>query len=117
MTTDARPPPGTRLADLAALPDGAAIVVDHAVGLTRFSMLLVRQGDTVRGWLNVCPHARWPLDTPDGRVLLHQGLLVCAAHGALFDPMTGQCRGGPGRGEALVPVGVEVRDQMVWMGP
>ena len=49
-----------------------------------------------RAYVNRCAHAGTPLDwwpneffTDDGR------LLVCATHGALFEPETGSCAGQP----------------------
>ncbi|MSQ21025.1 MAG: Rieske (2Fe-2S) protein, partial [Betaproteobacteria bacterium] len=37
-------------------------------------------------------------------------LLICSTHGALYDPATGACRGGPCRGNGLIPVPVVERD-------
>lgn len=73
-----------------------------------------------RAWLNRCPHARWPLDTFDGRFLFTpDGALICAAHGALFDPGSGQCRGGPGRGEPLTAIALDLSDpaQIILLPP
>lgn len=67
--------------------------------------LVVVAGDPPRAFLNRCPHARWPLDTFDGRILrTDAGALVCAAHGAVFDARDGACLGGPGTGAGLTPV-------------
>lgn len=66
-------------------------------------------------YVNFCVHAGTPLDwwpneffTDDGR------LLICATHGALFEPDTGRCAGGPCGGAALWPLSVRVEgDQLV----
>jgi nitrite reductase/ring-hydroxylating ferredoxin subunit len=106
------PPPGqAKLVELSG--DGASVV----------PVILVRQADGgLRAFLNRCPHARWPLDTFDGRFLFSQdGALVCAAHGAAFDPASGACLGGPGTGAGLTPVAASIDAcgawTLSWPGP
>jgi nitrite reductase/ring-hydroxylating ferredoxin subunit len=36
--------------------------------------------------------------------------VVCAAHGALFDPLTGVCTLGPCLGDSLTPVALRIDD-------
>jgi nitrite reductase/ring-hydroxylating ferredoxin subunit len=38
--------------------------------------------------------------------------LICATHGALYDPHTGACQGGPGRG-GLIAIALTERDGVV----
>lgn len=74
------------------------------------SLILHRNGDTVRAWLNVCPHAGRRLDYAPGQFLKSkEGLLVCAVHGASFELTGGECVAGPCRGDHLreIPVAVE----------
>ncbi|MGH8084377.1 MAG: Rieske (2Fe-2S) protein [Lysobacter sp.] len=80
------------------------------------SLVLYRDGDAVRAWLNVCPHAGRRLDWAPGQFLKSKdGWLVCAAHGASFELQRGECLAGPCRGESLRAVAVEVRDGAVWL--
>ena len=80
------------------------------------SLVLYRDGDTVRAWLNVCPLAGRRLDWAPGQFLKSKdGWLVCAAHGASFELQGGECLAGPCRGESLRAVAVEVRDGAVWL--
>ena len=65
-------------------------------------------------YVNQCIHAGTPLDwwpneffTDDGR------LLICATHGALYEPATGRCAGGPCSGGGLYPLAVRVADGRV----
>ncbi len=65
-------------------------------------------------YVNQCIHAGTPLDwwpnefyTDDGR------LLICATHGALYEPDTGRCAGGPCGGGALYPLAVRLVDGRV----
>jgi nitrite reductase/ring-hydroxylating ferredoxin subunit len=67
-----------------------------------------------RAYVNRCAHAGTPLDwwpneffTDDGR------LLICATHGALFEPDSGRCAGGPCGGAALWPLGVRLEGDRV----
>ena len=75
------------------------------------SVILHRDGDAVRAWLNVCPHAGRRLDWAPGQFLKsREGLLVCAVHGASFELIGGECVAGPCRGQSLQPVAVRVRE-------
>ncbi len=79
-------------------------------------LVLYRDGDQVRAWVNVCPHAGRQLDWAPGQFLKSKdGLLICAAHGASFELQEGTCVAGPCRGDALRTVDVEVRDGAVWL--
>ena len=72
---------------------------------------------TVRGWMNVCPHAGRRLDWAPGQFLRSKdGLLVCAVHGASFELQGGECVAGPCRGEALREVAVHCADGEVRLG-
>jgi len=60
-------------------------------------------------WVNRCPHVPYPLDFGDGEVLDHDGqTIVCANHGARFDPDHGRCIWGPARGRGLEPLPLAV---------
>ena len=106
----------TPLIALERLADGGFAAVEATLDGDAESLLLYRQGDAVRAWLNVCPHAGRRLDWAPGQFLKSKdGLLVCAAHGASFELAGGQCVAGPCRGDALRMVPVTVRDDAVWL--
>jgi len=90
--------------------DGGAleVFVDRAGEST--SVLLLRRGDEVRAFLNVCPHAGRALNWAPGRFLIDSGLLICAAHGASFEIPGGACVGGPCRGSSLHALPLQVVD-------
>ena len=100
-----------------AIPDGGFAEVEAVVdGNDAESLLLHRDGDRVRAWLNICPHAGRRLDWAPGQFLkTKEGLLVCAAHGASFELGGGECVGGPCRGQSLSAVAVEVRDGSIYL--
>lgn len=66
------------------------------------SYIVLQQDDMTRVYVNRCPHRHLPLGR-SGRVTFtaDRRLLVCANHGAKFDPVSGQCVAGPCRGKAL----------------
>jgi nitrite reductase/ring-hydroxylating ferredoxin subunit len=70
---------------------------------------IVRAGTDVHAYLNRCAHMALPLNMLPDRFLTHDGsLLLCTAHGALFEKSTGLCVAGPCPGQSLVRVAVEV---------
>ena len=70
---------------------------------------VVRRGSTVRGYVNHCPHAGFPLNWhPDQFLAPDAPLLLCVMHGALFEIDTGLCVAGPCAGKALQPLPVRV---------
>jgi nitrite reductase/ring-hydroxylating ferredoxin subunit len=93
-----------------AIPDGAAIAVDVVLADGEESLIVFRQGETVRAWRNVCPHAGRRLDWAPGKFLISRGTLICAVHGASFRTEDGGCIGGPCRGEHLRSIAVMARD-------
>ena len=92
------------------IPDGGATAVDATLADGDESLILLRRGDQVRGYLNVCPHAGRRLDYAPGKFLLKNDTLICAVHGATFNQGDGLCIGGPCRGEHLRTVAVQVDD-------
>ena len=123
MPTDVSGPlnPVTANADAALIAlerieDGGLAEAEAVVDGEAESLILHRDGERVRGWLNICPHAGRRLDWAPGKFLLdNQGRLVCAAHGATFELDTGECVAGPCRGARLRAVAVEVRDGSIWL--
>jgi nitrite reductase/ring-hydroxylating ferredoxin subunit len=74
-------------------------------------VFFVRYGGSVYGYLNRCAHVPIELDWVEGQFFESSGLyLMCATHGAVYEPETGRCVGGPCRGGRLRPVIVEERD-------
>lgn len=101
-----------------ALSDGGLLEIEAEIDGVAESLILYRDGDQVRAWLNICPHAGRRLDWAPGKFLLSKdGLLVCAAHGASFELREGACVAGPCRGESLRAVAVEVMDGGIRIRP
>ena len=63
----------------------------------------VRHQGRVYAYLNRCAHVQMELDWKPGKFFAAEGgYLICSTHGALYAPESGECRGGPCRGGALV---------------
>ena len=70
----------------------------------------------VYAYHNVCAHRGVELDWEAGQFFdITQQFLVCATHGALYDPTTGHCVRGPCAGQSLVRVEVTETDGQVWL--
>ncbi len=80
------------------------------------SAFVVRFGNQPYAYLNRCAHVPMELDWNVGEFFESSGLyLMCATHGALYEPDTGKCAGGPCRGGRLRPVSViEKEDKIYW---
>ncbi len=77
---------------------------------------VVRYHDRVRAYLNRCAHVPVELDWEEGRFFDRSGLyLFCAMHGAVYEPESGRCAGGPCRGGRLRPIAVmEMHGAVYW---
>ena len=70
---------------------------------------LVRRGDVVRAYRNLCPHAGRFLNWKEDAFLTKdKTLIMCAGHGALFDPESGDCVAGAALGQALESLAVTI---------
>ncbi len=99
-----------RLCRVDEIPDGGTLGVAPAPG-GFIGLFAVRQGATVRVYLNSCPHLGVPLDWAPGRFLSTDGRrIVCAMHGAEFRIEDGLCLYGPCLGERLEAVMIHIDD-------
>lgn len=101
--------PDILLCHLDELPDGQARGFDPLAS-GQDSLLVVRQGDRLHGYRDLCPHyGDTPMAWRRHAYLNADGThIVCAAHGALFEIDGGACVRGPCLGQALTPVTLAV---------
>lgn len=72
---------------------------------------VVRYRGVARAFVNRCAHVPMELDWQPGVFFDADGLyLICSTHGAIYDPATGACVGGPCRGGGLTPIPVREAD-------
>jgi nitrite reductase/ring-hydroxylating ferredoxin subunit len=90
---------------------GAGMRRDAIDGSGPSVVFFVRYGGAAYGYLNRCAHVPMELDWSEGQFFESTGLyLMCATHGAIYEPDTGKCVGGPCRGARLKRVAVQERD-------
>lgn len=76
----------------------------------------VRFEGRVHAYVNRCGHVAVELDWQPGQFFESGGLyLICATHGALYDPATGDCLGGRCNGRGLTPLRVAEREGAVYL--
>jgi nitrite reductase/ring-hydroxylating ferredoxin subunit len=70
----------------------------------------------VIGYLNRCAHVPAEMDWQPGRFLDETGRwIICAIHGAVYEPTSGRCVAGPCAGRSLTPLAVgEENGQVHW---
>ncbi|NKI68574.1 Rieske 2Fe-2S domain-containing protein [Collimonas pratensis] len=78
---------------------------------------VIRYDNVAHAYLNRCAHVAMELDWNEGDFFESSGLyLMCATHGAVYEPETGRCAGGPCRGGRLHKILVEEsNDQVFWI--
>lgn len=107
-----------RICDAAQLSEAGSGVRFEVVepGGTRLQAFAVRHRGRAFAYLNRCAHLGVELDWVEGRFFDADGAwIICAAHGALYDPASGACVGGAcaGRGR-LMPVPLVEQDGAVY---
>ena len=98
---------------------GAGVRFDVLVGGRILGAFAVRYRGEAVAYLNRCAHVAMELDWIEGRFFDGDGeALLCASHGAAYDPSDGRCVGGPcaGRG-GLRRLQVVERDGVVYWRP
>ncbi len=79
---------------------------------------VVRQNDAVFAYLNVCPHAGRMLNWgPDRFLTRDQLMIMCSAHGAVFEISTGLCVAGPCMGDRLSGIETRIENGQVVVYP
>ena len=78
---------------------------------------VVRHRGRVYAYLNRCAHVPIELDWNEGEFFESGGqYLMCATHGAVYEPASGRCAGGPCRGGRLHPIAVrEDAGKIYWL--
>ncbi|HEX7228068.1 MAG TPA: Rieske (2Fe-2S) protein [Candidatus Binatia bacterium] len=77
--------------------------------------LLVNYEGAFFAYRNRCPHVGITLDWVDNQFFSVDGrYLMCANHGAVFEPRTGDCIWGPCAGLALQSVSLEIEGEKIF---
>ena len=103
-----------RLCAVADLADPGSMGFRFRAESRLFAGFVVRRGDEIRGWIDQCPHAGWPMGAMDDRYLTRDGdRILCAGHGGLFS-LDGLGVTTPCVGQRLTPWPVTVREGEVF---
>jgi nitrite reductase/ring-hydroxylating ferredoxin subunit len=91
-------------------------VIDLADGGEPAPAFAVRYDDEVVAYLNRCAHIPAEMDWLPGKFWdMDRRYIICAVHGALYDPPQGECVSGPCTGARLQPIRVKEADgQVCW---
>jgi nitrite reductase/ring-hydroxylating ferredoxin subunit len=77
--------------------------------------MLVNFDGKLYAYLNRCRHIAIPLDWADNEFFTtDKRYLICANHGAIYEPRTGECVWGPCAGESLHRVPLEIEGEKVF---
>lgn len=102
------------LCTLEQLRDKRSLGVEVDLGDVKQAVFVVLDGNTVRGYVDRCPHRGTPLAwTPDNYLDSSGEHLICATHGALFSIENGRCIAGPCQGDVLEPIEIAVSNSLV----
>lgn len=82
----------------------------------RTPAFVIRYQGTVYGYLNRCGHVPVEIDWQQGKFFDHSGIyLICATHGALYAPDTGNCLSGRCAGRGLKQILVSEHDENIYI--
>ncbi|HEY9239130.1 MAG TPA: Rieske 2Fe-2S domain-containing protein [Burkholderiaceae bacterium] len=112
----ARPEPLPLCASAELAEKGTAFVFDVLHFREPARAFVLRFDGQVVGYLNRCLHVPTEMDWQYGE-LLDSGkeFIMCSIHGAVYEPLSGRCAGGPcGRGTLTVIETVERDGQVYW---
>ncbi len=76
----------------------------------------IRYAGRVRAYINRCSHMGLQLDYTAGSFFdTEKRYIICATHGALYDPVSGACRAGPCNDTGLIALAVTETDGQVML--
>lgn len=104
------------LCKLADLDDPSSKSFSVKIKRKTTDIFIIRKGENVFGYINICPHAQAPLEwNPDEFLDSNKKNIICALHGAQFTIEEGDCIDGPCAGIGLTAVELEIIDGEVFL--
>jgi nitrite reductase/ring-hydroxylating ferredoxin subunit len=77
---------------------------------------VIRYQGKIYAYLNRCAQIGVELDWMEGEFFDDSGVyLICSTHGAIYEPHTGFCVGGPCKGKSLQRLEIEERDGNIFL--
>lgn len=110
---------GLELCDAAALEErGRAVSFDVLLWNDSVRAFALRFDGQPVAYVNRCAHVPAEMDwQPDEFLDDSREWIICSIHGAVYDPRSGRCVGGPCSGGRLIPLKVDERDGKVYWYP
>jgi len=88
---------------VASVPPGSTAVFSLECDGRAVKGFVVNFEGRYSAWVNSCPHVGTPLDLWPNEFFTEDGQsLICATHGAVYEPDSGRCTAGPCLGDALI---------------
>ncbi len=115
MSRQKKPLSGKRVGSVGELAPGTSKKFTMRRGARDFEALLVNYQGNHFAYVNRCPHTGITLDWVDNQFFSSdQRYLMCATHGAVFEPPSGECIWGPCVGLSLQSVPVEIAEGQIY---
>ena len=100
-----------QVARVEELRDGSSKKFTLTCNGKRVEGFVVNYRGSFYAYVNRCCHIPMPMDWFENQFLSEDGrYIICATHGASYDPATGECVGGPCPGEHLERLPLRVMD-------
>lgn len=97
---------------------GLAVAFDVLLWRQPARGFALRFDGQVVAYLNRCAHVPTEMDWQPGQFLdADKRYIICAVHGATYEPRTGRCVGGPCERARLMAIDVSERDGQVYWYP
>ena len=94
---------------------GAAVPFDVVYSGQICRAFAIRFKGLVHAYLNRCTHVAMEMDWQPGRFFDDSGQwLLCSTHGAVYEPGSGECRGGPCRTGLIKVTVIETDGAVFW---
>jgi nitrite reductase/ring-hydroxylating ferredoxin subunit len=98
------------VAQVEEVPHGASQKFTLTCNGQQVEGFVVNYRGSFYAYVNRCRHMPMPMDWFDNQFLSDDGrFIVCATHGARYDPATGECIGGPCPGEYLERLPLQIQ--------
>ena len=109
------PKKGIAILDTDELETGESKTFKLTDGEESLPCFVVRWQGELQAFVNRCRHIPMTMDWVENQFLTEDGeFILCPTHGALFQPDTGACVGGPAYGKSLFRVPLVTRDGQVF---
>jgi nitrite reductase/ring-hydroxylating ferredoxin subunit len=105
----------TKLCKIKDLQEKKALVIR---GENKYlpGIIIYKAKESIHIWGNNCPHANLSLDLIEGKVQSKNNDLLCANHGAKFNPETGECFKGPCKNSFLKAFPFKIKNNYLIAG-